>query len=232
MRRDGLAKLYDRLTPEERFRLYIEAIARGDEEEWRNLEKSCPRLVYEMNDQAYEDRVRASEEVTLAVCLDLAPRVAKLKMLMAFSDALPWLQNICLCEAHMAYLRGYAAGIKRNQRSAKVGDDLPDVESPKTGRDLDKITTDLAKGWSPFTDLLETLQQDVLKDVRGMWEAFSGFSRGELGIEPEKLMKAWLEPMWPEIEELVSVSDYPVVNEKRVEEHALGLRRLWRKLTT
>lgn len=74
MRRDGLAKLYDRLTPEERFRLYIEAIARGDEEEWRNLEKSCPRLVYEMNDQAYEDRVRASEEVTLAVCLDLAPR--------------------------------------------------------------------------------------------------------------------------------------------------------------
>ena len=79
---------------------------------------------------------------------------------------------------------------------------------------------------------METLQQDVLKDVRGMWEAFSGFSRGELGIEPEKLMKAWLEPMWPEIEELVSVSDYPVVNEKRVEEHALGLRRLWRKLTT
>ena len=232
MRRDGLAKLYDRLTPEERFRLYIEAIARGDEEEWRNLEKSCPRLVYEMNDQAYEDRVRASEEVTLAVCLDLAPRVAKLKMLMAFSDALPGLQNICLCEAHMAYLRGYAAGIKRNQRSAKVGDDLPDVESPKTGRDLDKITTDLAKGWSPFTDLLETLQQDVLKDVRGMWEAFSGFSRGELGIEPEKLMKAWLEPMWPEIEELVSVSDYPVVNKKRVEEHALGLRQLWRKLTT
>ena len=65
MRRDGLAKLYDRLTPEERFRLYIEAIARGDEEEWRNLEKSCPRLVYEMNDRAYEDRVRASEEITV-----------------------------------------------------------------------------------------------------------------------------------------------------------------------
>ena len=152
MRRDGLAKLYDRLTPEERFRLYIEAIARSDEEEWRNLEKSCLRLVYEMNDQAYEDRVRASEEVTLAVCLDLAPRVAKLKMLMAFSDALPGLQNICLCEAHMAYLRGYAAGIKRNQRSAKVGGDLPDVESPKTGRNLDKITTDLANPMCRFSD--------------------------------------------------------------------------------
>jgi hypothetical protein len=112
------------------------------------------------------------------------------------------------------------------------GDDLPDVESPKIGYDLDKITTDLAEGWGPFTDLLGVLEQDVLKDVRGMWEAFSGFSRGELGIEPEKLMKAWLEPMWPEIETLASVSDYPVVNKKRVEEYALVLWRHWRKLTT
>jgi hypothetical protein len=49
---------------------------------------------------------------------------------------------------------------------------------------------------------------------------------------PEKLMKAWLEPMWPEIETLASVSDYPVVNKKRVEEYALVLWRHWRKLTT
>jgi hypothetical protein len=232
MRKDRLRKFYDRLTPGERFRLYIEAIARGDEEEWRNLEKSCPRLVYEMNDRAYEDRVRTSEEITLAVCLNLAPRVATLKMLMALSDALPGLQNSCLYDAHMAYLRGYAAGIKWNQRSVNPGDDLPDVESPRIERDFHKIITDLAKGWSPFTDLLETLQQDVLKEVRGMWEAFSSFSRGSLGIEPEKLLKSWLEPMWPEIEKLVSISDYPVVNEKRMEEYALVLRRLWRKLTT
>jgi hypothetical protein len=45
-------------------------------------------------------------------------------------------------------------------------------------------------------------------------------------------MKSWLEPMWPEIEKRVGISDYPVVNEKRVEEYASGLRRLWRKLTT
>jgi hypothetical protein len=232
MRKDSLRKFYDRLTPEERFRLYIEAIARGDEEEWRNLEKSCPRLVYEMNDRAYEDRVRASEEITVLVCLDLAPRLAKLKMLVAFSDVILGLQSCCLYEVHMAYLRGYVAGIKWNQRSVNPGDDLPDVESPKIERDLRKITTDLAKGWGPFTDLLETLQQDVLKDIRGMREAFSGFSHTELRIEPEKLLKSWLEPMWPEIEELVGISDYPVVNEERVEEYALVLRRFWRKLTT
>jgi len=232
MRKDNLRKFYDRLTPEERFRLYIEAIARGDEEERRNLEKSCPRLVYEMNDRAYEDRVRASEEITVLVCLDLAPRLAKLKMLMAISDVILGLQSRCLYEVHMAYLRGYVAGIQRNQSSVKVGDDLPNVESAKIGYDVDKIATDIAEGWGPFTNLLETLQQDVLEEVKVMWEAFSGFSRGELGIEPEKLMKSWLEPMWPEIEKRVGISDYPVVNEKRVEEYALGLRRLWRKLTT
>jgi hypothetical protein len=168
MRKDSLRKFYDRLTPEERFRLYIEAIARGDEEEWRNLEKSCPRLVYEMNDRAYEDRVRASEEITVLVCLDLVPRLAKLKRLMAFSDVILGLQSRCLYEVHMAYLCGYVAGIQRNQSSVKVGDDLPNVESPKIGYDLDKIATDIAESWGPFTDLLETLQQDVLEEVKGM----------------------------------------------------------------
>jgi hypothetical protein len=114
MRKDSLRKFYDRLTPEERFRLYIEAIAHGDEEEWRNLEKNCPRLVYEMNDRAHEDRVRASEEITVLVCLNLAPHVAKLKMLMAFSDVILGLQSRCLYEVHMAYFRGDVAGIKRN----------------------------------------------------------------------------------------------------------------------
>ena len=51
-------------------------------------------------------------------------------------------------------------------------------------------------------------------------------------MEPEKLLKSWLKPMWPEIEELVGISNYPVVNEERVEEYALVLRRFWRKLTT
>jgi hypothetical protein len=161
-----------------------------------------------------------------------SPTLAKLKMLMAISDVILGLQSCCLYEVHMAYLLGYVAGIQRNQSSVKVGDDLPNVESAKIGYDLDKIATDIAEGWGPFTDLLETLQQDVLEEVKVMWEAFSGFSRGELGIEPEKLMKSWLEPMWPEIEKRVGISDYPVVNEKRVEEYASGLRRLWRKLTT
>ena len=64
MKKDGLKKLYDRLTPEERFNLLIEAVARGDEVECRNLVESCPRLTYEMNDMAYEDLVRRTRRTS------------------------------------------------------------------------------------------------------------------------------------------------------------------------
>jgi hypothetical protein len=110
MKKDGLAKLYKYLTPEERFRLFIEARARADAGECRNLEKSCPRLLYEMNDAGYQDRVRVSEKITTLACLDLAPRVIKLRMLAAFSGVLAWLRNACVDEAHSAYFRGRRLG--------------------------------------------------------------------------------------------------------------------------
>ena len=38
----GLGRLYDRLTPEERFRVDVSALARGDEEESEGLVVTCP----------------------------------------------------------------------------------------------------------------------------------------------------------------------------------------------
>ena len=52
MKHKGLDKLYGRLTPEERFKLDMEAMARGDEEESRRLVETCPRRSYVMNDGA------------------------------------------------------------------------------------------------------------------------------------------------------------------------------------
>jgi hypothetical protein len=39
--KNGLGKLYDRLTPEERFKLDVEATARGDEAESKRLVDTC-----------------------------------------------------------------------------------------------------------------------------------------------------------------------------------------------
>ncbi len=64
MRRDRLGKLYDRFDPEERFRLTLEALARGDEREAKRLSESCPLRTYMIKDLAYCDRLRASRQIT------------------------------------------------------------------------------------------------------------------------------------------------------------------------
>jgi hypothetical protein len=140
MKKDGLRKFYEYLTPEERFRLFIEARAREDAGECRNLEKSCPKLVYEMNDADYQDRVRASEKITTLTCLDLAPRVIKLRMLMAFSGGLASLRNVCVDEAHSAYFRGRRLG-ERARRGAHPKDHPRERRDPDLGAadDLERV---------------------------------------------------------------------------------------------
>ncbi len=114
----GIDKLYDRLAPEERFRLVIEAEARGDEEESRRLARSAPRYTYTDADPDYINRLRASQEITTAVCLDLAPPLARVRMIEGFSAALPLAHNACINEAHFAYLDGCEASLKEGLGAA------------------------------------------------------------------------------------------------------------------
>jgi hypothetical protein len=44
----GLGHLYDRLSSEERFRLKVLALARGDEKESERLTATCPRRDHTM----------------------------------------------------------------------------------------------------------------------------------------------------------------------------------------
>ena len=56
MNKNGLRRYYGRLGPEERFRLDVLAMARGDAAESERLVGSCPKLSYRMNDQAFVGR--------------------------------------------------------------------------------------------------------------------------------------------------------------------------------
>jgi hypothetical protein len=51
MSKNGLHRHYDKLTPEERFRLDVLAMARGDFQESERLVSSCPRESYTMNER-------------------------------------------------------------------------------------------------------------------------------------------------------------------------------------
>lgn len=229
MKKDGLARFYDRLTPEERFRLLVEAVARGDAGECRNLDKSCPRFVYEMNDAAHGDRVRASEMVTTLTCLDLAPRLAKLGMLAGFSDVLTALCNTNTWEAHSAYHRGRAmvGGIRG------MGD--PGTR-PTEPRDLDaedalrEITSRMEEESAVFADTVGRLERETRTEIVAMWEAFSEFARAEMGLEPKTLVRAWFGPILPEIQAVEDTLDSTAVDRGKAEEYGSILRQLWRRL--
>ena len=63
--RNGLHRHYGKLTPEERFRLDVLAMARGDEQEAERLVSSCPKFSYTMTDNAFSGRWLRVMDMTL-----------------------------------------------------------------------------------------------------------------------------------------------------------------------
>jgi hypothetical protein len=71
MSKNGLRRYYDRLMPEERFRLDVLAMARGDAAESERLVGSCPKLSYRMNDRAFVGRWTGAMDITLRTYIPL-----------------------------------------------------------------------------------------------------------------------------------------------------------------
>ena len=90
----GLGRLYDRLTPEERFRSKVLALARGDEEESERLIRTCPRRGYTMNDWGFVGRWEAARELALLAYVEVVRRLDKIKMIGAFRGLFPYLSTI------------------------------------------------------------------------------------------------------------------------------------------
>ena len=79
-----MGRLYDRLTPEERFRLVVLALARGDEEESERLTATCPRRDYTMYDWAFVGRWEAAWELAVLAHLDVVRRLDKINTIGVF----------------------------------------------------------------------------------------------------------------------------------------------------
>jgi hypothetical protein len=63
--KNGLHRHYDKLTAEERFRLDVLAMARGDMKESERLVGSCPRESYTMNERGFGARWNGAADITL-----------------------------------------------------------------------------------------------------------------------------------------------------------------------
>ena len=239
MKKKGLGKLYDQFTPEERFTLDLEAMSRGDEEESRRLVDSCPRKSYTMTDVAFSDRWRVSEVITLTMCIDLAQHLSKLRMVIAFREALPLTYNACEKEAILAYLDGYEAGARRaSWEEAGMEGDPPrgrnedqEEEDPALEKALEAISDRIQEMSARFMDLLEVdLERHFAQEAKTIWEGFGLFCREELEVEPEKLAAVWMRPTLDEIKEHEETLESAEARAERVEGYRQALLGAWKKL--
>ena len=114
MSKNALHRTYDRLTPEERFRLDVLATARGDVQESERLTRTCQRETYTMNHRGYTGRWSGTYEITLRMYVAVNNELAKLQMVDAFRELVPYSQSL----SHNMIFEGYFCGHESGSRYA------------------------------------------------------------------------------------------------------------------
>jgi hypothetical protein len=213
-KKNGLGNLYDRLTPEERFTLDVEAMARGDTNESRKLVDTCPRLGYTMTDLAFSGRWQTTQGMVLALCVELAQHMSRLTMLDAIGEVLPYARVVYCNEGEGAYMEGHKAGSRYVWQRAGMSGDPPGWESleddleeeaedcdPAMEGDLEALGRRLEEV-DIMPELLSRVERQTTQRAWTVWEAFAGFARTWLEVEPEKLIKAHYDDVLPGVEDL------------------------------
>jgi hypothetical protein len=77
---------------------------------------------------------------------------------------------------------------------------------------------------------LEQLKRELLEEALTIWTAFVNCCSEECGVEPEKLVKVWVEPMLPEIERLKHLSDSTEVTPEMLKEYKAAFLKVWSEI--
>jgi hypothetical protein len=233
MKRKGLGKLYDRLTPEERFRLDVLATARGDEEESRRLAEGCPRRSYTMRDDRFSRRWNAARDLTMAVVLDLSQHLSKLRTINDLRSVLPYgTTTLARNDAYLAYSDGRKAGSRHAWKKAGMKGEPPGWEEDAElamEEDLRAIEARVEVSANFIPELLGRLERKVAGEALPIWEAFVRFCEEEMRLEPEKVLGAICEPALENVrrlEDLAEGLDLEPEHET-VEEYRVTLTNAW-----
>jgi hypothetical protein len=178
----GLGRLYDRLSPEERFRLDVLALARGDEEESERLTATCPRRDYTMNDWGFVGRWQAARELAMCAYVDVVRRLDKIKMIGAFRSLFPYLSTIWEDDAEEA------------ERNA----------DPTIDEDLEKWTGE--GRYASLEGKLEEMERELVGEALTAWLGFAHFCEREMGLEAKDLVEALARPFAESVRDLEELS--------------------------
>ena len=235
----GLGRLYDRLTPEERFRLDVLAIARGDEEESERLTATCPRRSYTMNDWGFLGRWEAARELAMLAYMDVARRLDKITMIAAFQSIIPYLSTTWQDDVHSAYFDGHMAGSRYAwNRSGRAGEPPGwEADEEEAERNADpSIDEDLQKwaGEGRYTRLegkLQEMERELVREALTAWLGFARFCAQEIGVEAEELLEALAGPLAERVRDLEELSARHEVEPETegVEEYLAIMTEAWHR---
>jgi hypothetical protein len=242
MRQNGLGKLYDRLTPEERFRLDVLASARGDAEESELLTRTCQRETYTMNHRGYTGRWTGAYEITLRMYIAVNNELAKLQMIDAFRELVPYSQTLSHNIAFDAYFTGHQSGSYHAWNAAgKTGRPPawgrePEVEpdederDPAMERDMEELGVTVEKYGGFLPELLDKLERDLATRALSLWEGFCAFCEECVGVGAEKVVAVVLEPVAGRLEDLKVRAEHLGLepDAETVSEICEGLSESWR----
>jgi hypothetical protein len=236
----GLGRLYDRLTPEERFRLDVLALARGDEEESERLIRTCPRRGYTMYDWAFVGRWEAAQELALLAYVDVVRRLDKIEMIGTFRSFFPHLSTVWQDDVHWAYFDGHKAGSRHAwNRSGKAGEPPGwETDEEEAERNADPTIDEDLQKWTGegrcarLEGTLEEMERELVREALTAWLGFARFCEQEMALEAEKLLEALGRPFAERVRDLEELSARHEVeaDEEGVEEYLVLMTEAWRRV--
>jgi hypothetical protein len=240
MSKKALHRAYDRLTPEERFRLDVLATARGDLEESERLTRTCQRETYTMNHRGYTGRWSGTYEITLRMYIAVNNELAKLQMIDGVRGLVPYSKAL----SHNMIFDGYFCGHESGSRYAwgragkdgeppGYGEDIEESEEnadPATEADMDGLEATVEEYLGFLPEVLDRLERSLASDALSLWKGFCAFCEECVGVGAEKIVAVVLEPVAGRIEDLEARAERLGLEAdlETVQKVREGLRESWR----
>jgi hypothetical protein len=247
MSKNGLHRHYDRLSPEERFRLDVLAMARGDMQESERLVSSCPRASYTMTERGFGARWGGAESATLLAWIGLGEHLARLRTVDTICAVFPYQQTLSSNITFDAYFKGHESGSRHAWGLAgKSGappawpDDGPDGEllipdederDPVMERDEEELETLLEKYGGFLSEVLKELERRAVLDALTIWTGYAEFCAGSMSVAAEKVAAVVLAPAMAQIEDMKLRADRLGIEPDRegADEVREGLAKAWER---
>jgi hypothetical protein len=227
MSKNGLHRHYDKLTAEERFRLDVLAMARGDLKESERLVGSCPKFNYDMNDRAFTGRWLGALDMTLRIYVEIARHLDRMETIGAMRVLLPYQDRYARERMRDAFVEGPRSGAGQAWRAADGEGPAPDW--PLEGIDEAEVDRLAELGSSILPEILDGLESKEAAHDLTVWRGFGAFCDETLALDPLKVRRVVQEAGAWRVEELEALAGRLNLepDADTVEQVREGLREAW-----